>query len=404
MGVCLCSDNYGRPFEACRKNHAKRAVHAARRLTLGPVHQPLSEDIPQYLEVVRCGMTTPEWYARCLDLASMTKRGLESRKLPVLDQRTIVECWLVFTIVGNALLRKPNGSVDVLFDSLLSNSTKMVLLEVTISAKEDSLGVSLFGFLVFNCGQLEFAYVIGNLLKPEIFGTAIPINNDLSTQCMFECHMQCGPHGFLPIVVVKLNGVVCLEHAKPFRKKNDKVLPHFAEHCGVGAELISLVRECEVLDGAFKREGAETCQGSHPRLNRHVSVSVVSSHEGIHMQRDIWEVAIPENLLVLSNLLLDGYGLLMKNESDEVMSGVLASVVAGFVNENGKLLHGAASPKTRNAGGIPRPLTAFRKGTQDFYTTGRGVLSRCNHSKHMFASQSITAGKLTGRVIKKNES
>lgn len=398
MGVCLCSDNYGRPFEACRKNHAKRAVHAARRLTLGPVRQPLSEDIPQHLEVVRCGMTTPKWYARCLDLASMTKQGLESRKRPVLDQRTIVERWLVFAIVGNALLRKPNGSVKTLLDSLLSNPTKMVLLEVAISAKEDFLGVSLFGFLVFNCGQLEFTYVIGDLLKPEVFRAAIPVNNDLGTQCMLECHMQCSPHGFLPIVVVKLNGIKCLEHVKPFRKEGDEVLLHFAEHCGVGTELVSLVREREVLDGAFKREGAEACQESHPRLDGHVPISVVSSHEGIHVQRDIWKVAIPKNLLVPSNILLDGYGLPMENEGDEVVFGVLASVVTGFINENGKLLHGAVSPKTRNAGGIPRPLTAFHKGTQNFYTTGWGAFSRCNYSKHMFASQCITAGKLLGKV------
>lgn len=383
------------------ENYVKRRAACAARLTSGTVHQPLLGDSPQHLEAAPCGMTTPEWHARCLGLAFMTKRDLGPGKLSILEEHSIAERWLFFTIVGNILLRKTNGSVRSLVNSLLSNPTKMVLLEVAISAKEDFLGVSLLGFLVFNCGQLKFAYVIGNLLKPEVFGTAIPINNDLSTQCMFECHMQRGSHGFLPIVVVKLNGVVCLEHAKPFRKKNDKVLSHFAEHCGVGAELVSLVREREVLDGAFKREGAETRQESHPRLNRHVSVSVVSSHEGIHMQWDIWKVAIPENLLVQNNLLLDRYGLLMKNEGDEVMFGVLASVVAGFVNENGKLLHGAASPKTRNAGGIPRPLTAFRKGTQNFYTTGRGVLSRCNHSKHMFASQSITAGKLTGRVIKK---
>ncbi len=45
----------------------------------------------------------------------------------------------------------------------------------------------------------------------------------------------------------------------------------------------------------------------------------------------------------------------MENEGDEVVFGVLASVVTGFINENGKLLHGAASPKTRNAGGSPGP-------------------------------------------------
>lgn len=311
---------------------------------------------------------------------------------------SIAECCLVFTVDSNSLQKKSNGSVGILFDLLLPDFSKMVLLEVAISAKEDFLGVSLFGFLVFNCGQLEFAYVIGDLLKPEIFRAAIPVNNDLGTQCMLECHMQCSPHGFLPIVVVKLNGIKCLEHVKPFRKEGDEVLLHFAEHCGVGTELVSLVREREVFDGAFKREGAEACQESHPRLDWHVSISVVSSHEGIHVQRDIWKVAIPKNLLVPSNILLDGYGLPMENEGDEVMFGILASVVTGFVNENGKLLHGAASPKTRNAGGIPRPLTAFRKGTQNFYTTGWGVFSRFNYSKHMFVSQCITAGRLLGKL------
>ena len=398
MGVCLCSANYGRPFEACRKNHAKRAVHVARRLTLGSARQPFLGLIPQHLEAAPCGVATHKWHAGCLELASIAKQGSELGKLPVLEQRTIVERWLAFAIASNAPLRKPNGSVKTLLDSLLSNPTKMVLLEVAISTKEDLLGVSLFGFLVFNCGQLEFTYVIGNLLKPEVFRAAIPVNNDLGTQCIFECRMQCGLYGFLSIVVVKLNGIECLEHAKPFRKEGDEVLLHFAEHCGVGTELVSLVREREVLDGAFKREGAEACQESHPRLDWHVPISVVSSHEGIHVQRNIWKVAIPENLLVPSNLLLDGYGLPMENEGDEVVFGVLASVVTGFINENGKLLHGAASPKTRNAGGIPRPLTAFHKGTQNFYTTGWGTFSRCNYSKHMFVSQCITAGRLLGKV------
>lgn len=316
----------------------------------------------------------------------------------VLGRFFMTERWLLSTVDSNVFPGKANGSCGLLAELLLPNSTKMVLLEVAISAKEDFLGVSLFGFLVFNCGQLEFAYVIGNLLKPEIFRAAIPVNNGLGTQRMFECRMQCGPHGFLPIVVVELNGVECPEHAKPFREEGDEVLLHFAEHCGVSTELVSLVREREVLDGTFKREGAETCQESHPRLDGHVSISVVSSHERIHVQRDIWKVAVPENLLVLSNLLLNGYGLLMKNEGDEVMPGVLASVVTGFVNENGKLLHGAASPKTRNAGGIPRPLTAFHKGTQDFYTIGWGALSRCNYNKHMFVSLCITAGKLLEKV------
>ncbi len=311
---------------------------------------------------------------------------------------SIAECCLVFTVDSNSLQKKSNGSVGILFDLLLPDFSKMVLLEVAISAKEDFLGVSLFGFLVFNCGQLELTYVIGNLLKPEVFRAAIPVNNDLGTQCIFECRMQCGLYGFLPIVVVKLNGIECLEHAKPFRKEGDEVLLHFAEHCGVGTELVSLVREREVLDGTFKCEGAEACQESHPRLDWHVPISVVSSHEGIHVQRNIWKVAIPENLLVPSNLLLDGYGLPMENEGDEVVFGVLASVVTGFINENGKLLHGAASPKTRNAGGIPRPLTAFHKGTQNFYTTGWGTFSRCNYSKHMFVSQCITAGRLLGKV------
>ena len=309
-----------------------------------------------------------------------------------------MECWPGISLDDSALLRVIDECGGLLADSLLSNPTKMVLFEVAISAKENLLGVSLFGFLVFNCGQLELTYVIGNLLKPEVFRAAIPVNNDLGTQCIFECRMQCGLYGFLPIVVVKLNGIECLEHAKPFRKEGDEVLLHFAEHCGVGTELVSLVREREVLDGAFKREGAEACQESHPRLDWHVPISVVSSHEGIHVQRDIWKVAIPENLLVPSNLLLDGYGLPMENEGDEVVFGVLASVVTGFINENGKLLHGAASPKTRNAGGIPRPLTAFHKGTQNFYTTGWGAFSRCNYSKHMFVSQCITAGRLLGKM------
>ena len=311
---------------------------------------------------LRKTILTDEIHVKCAAhvwCAALDARGyapaLAKGDSPTFGYLYTMECWLGITVDDSALLKVIDECGGLLVNSLLSNPTKMVLFEVAKSAKEDFLGVSLLGFLIFNCGQLKFAYVIGNLSKPEIFGVAIPINNDLSTQCMLECHMQCGPHGFLPIVVVKLNGVVCLEHAKPFRKKNDKVFPHFAEHCGVGAELVSLVREREILDGAFKREGAETCQESHSRLNRHVSVSVVSSHEGIHMQRDIWEVAIPENLLVQSNLLLDRYGLLMKNEGDEVMPGVLASVVTGFVNENVKLLHDAASPKPRNAGGSPGP-------------------------------------------------
>lgn len=259
---------------------------------------------------------TDEIHVKCTAhvwCAALDARGyapaLAKGNSPTFGYLYTMKCWLGITVDDSASLRVIDECGGLLVNSLLSNPTKMVLLEVAKSAKEDLLGVSLFGFLVFNCGQLEFTYVIGNLLKPEIFGTAIPINNDLSTQCVFECHIQRRSHGFLSIVVVKLNGVVCLEHAKPFRKKNDKVLPHFAEHCGVGTGLVSLVREREVLDGAFKCEGAEACRESHPRLDGHVSISVVSPHKRIHVQRDIRKVVIPENLLVPSNLLLDGYGL-----------------------------------------------------------------------------------------------
>lgn len=66
-------------FESCKSNkgmHAKRAAHAAWRLTPGPARQTFLGLIPQYLGAALCSMTAPKWHAMYFGHASMTKQGL----------------------------------------------------------------------------------------------------------------------------------------------------------------------------------------------------------------------------------------------------------------------------------------------------------------------------------------
>ena len=103
------------------------------------------------------------------------------------------------------------------------------------------------------------------------------------------------------------------------------------------------------------------------------------------MERDIFQSLCPQRLEIISLALLESIALIMKHKGDEVVPGLSAGI-AGFVNEDGKILHGPHVPHTKNAGGKP-PAVGGPPCVEDhlLYTTRQVVCSIIAKYEHMFS-------------------
>lgn len=68
--------------------------------------------------------------------------------------------------------------------------------------------------LIFNRGQFKFAYIVGDLPQSEITRRAVAVSNCLGPNRILESVVQDLGDGPLPVVVVDLDNLVCLESTK----------------------------------------------------------------------------------------------------------------------------------------------------------------------------------------------
>ena len=98
-----------------------------------------------------------------------------------------------------------------LAQSLLAKLLQVVLLEVAIGAEEYPLGSADLVGLVFDRGQLDLADEVRDLLKLEMHGVAVSVDDGLLAQSVLERRMKrVGDHA-LAVIVVDLDGIVALQ-------------------------------------------------------------------------------------------------------------------------------------------------------------------------------------------------
>lgn len=356
------------------KIHVKRAAHAARRLTLGFVHQPLPEGTFRLSEVAPYGATIPKWHARYLGLASMTKQGLMPRKFPAqdslrdderpiaggsppaLERPSIAERHRVSTMASSALSRKTYDTSEFLANSLFANLLQVVFLEVNPFAKETLFGATRFACLVSNCCQLNAAYVIGDLKQIIRCGRGVAINDGLLRNRFFNRTVNCTLNHSLPIVVIDFDDIERLKEFEAVAYRSANVAMHFACQIIGAPNLSFLVCECQISEIGLFGKDAECRESFFAYLEIHRVERCMPSGDGREMERFRVEPGVPHALLILANACCDVVFLIMKNQGDQIVFRAGADV-SRFVNKDGKLPHlNSSCRKIKNAGGNPRLL------------------------------------------------
>lgn len=365
------------------------AAYAARRLTLGLVRRPLLGGFPQHLEVAPCGTTMHTWHARYLGLASMTKQGLMPRDTPRLlrqaFQRKVCNSYTM-----NHLWRK-------LVKPLFAKFLQPVLLQRNAIAEETSFAAALLVPFVANRRQLKAADIVGHLKEPVGFGCCVFIGNCVFGERLFERGMYGISYDFLSVVVIDFDAVVLLEELKIVLEKKLQVLFHPARKVDSARVFAFSESERFILNGAFLGENAESCQKALSFADCAHGILVVSTQNRSEVERRIGKSRFGKRFAEMRDVARDVVALVVENKCQQVELGSWANI-AGFIDEYRQLAHEKTSIN-KNAGGNPpalgQPSIAER---WLFYTTDQSVLSRCNYSKHMFASQYKTAGRLLGKV------
>lgn len=272
-----------------------------------------------------------------------------------------------------------------------------VLFERNIIAKEASLAAALFVVFIANCRKLNTADIVCHLKQPVGSRSRIFVNDRIFGNRFFNYGMHRLSYDLLPIVVIDFDAVVLLKKCKVVPKEDFQFPFHSiceAGDCGVFA---FLENESLVLNRAFLGKNAKPSKKALPGTNGVSGVLVVASQNGCEMERFIGKASISERPFEACDVVRNVIVLIVENERQQIEPRTRPNI-AGFIDEYRQLPHKKTSVN-KNAGGNPpalgQPSIAERC---PFYTTGQGVFSRCNYSKHMFDSQSITAGKRYGKV------
>lgn len=371
------------------ENYTKHAAHTVRRLMLRSVRQPLLGDDSQYLEAASCGMTAFEWHTRSLNLASMVKQGLMLKEAPRLLLQAFQ--WKVCSLYA-VDYRQQN-----LAKSFLAKFFQPVFLKGNVIAEETSFAAALFVSFVSNRCQFNAADIVGHLKEPVGFGRCVFIDNCVFRKRLFKGGMYGVSYDFLAVVVIDFDAVVLLEEPKIVLEEQLQVLFHSARKV-VGARVFAFSEsERFVLNGAFFGKNAESCQKALSFADWTQGVLVVSTQNWSEVERRIGKPRFGKRFVEMQDVARDIVVLVVKDKRQQIELGSWANV-AGFIDEDRQLAHEKTSIN-KNAGGnhpaLGQPSIAERWLS---YTTGRGVFSRCNYSKHMFVSQCITAGRLLGKV------
>ena len=131
--------------------------------------------------------------------------------------------------------------------------------------------------------QFDFADIVSNLLKPEVLRITFFVNDRLLSKNVFECSVKDGCYLVLSVIVIDFDSVIALEGLKSVEQKEDQVATHSCEHGRIAFELVSLVTERYVCDGAFVGKSCKTRQKATAQASAHGSVGFVAVHQGIHV-------------------------------------------------------------------------------------------------------------------------
>lgn len=245
------------------------------------------------------------------------------------------------------------GLANFLFSHLL----EMSFIEVSPGAEDEFFGSAPFALLEFNGGKLYFANIVRNLLQAEIAWCAVAVDDSLCSKCVFKCVMQNFGDGTLAVVIVDLDCFVSLKWCNVVEKEKNQILAHLREEGVVIVEVAFLVRENGVVERTFYCKRIETREQTNSLVTTHLFVAVVSSHQRVHVQGNIWKPSLAQGVSVARNALCDVFGLVVEDKGQKIILGFVAAA-AGFINKDGKLFHKGAPSRNKNAGGIPRPVTA----------------------------------------------
>lgn len=360
--------------------HVKRAAHAARRLTLGLVHQPLLGGSPQLLEVAPYGTTIPKRHARYLGLAFTMKQGLMSAIIPP-------------TLVGSPfrVCQKPyitSGVYWNLADSFFANFLQVVFLKVNPFAEEAFFGIACCMRLMPNRCQLNAAYVIGDLGQVMRRRRDVAINDGLFGNRAFDCAVNRACDYFLAVVVVKLNGVERLEEFEIVAYCQINISPYLVFKGLLGRELALHVSKCSIFEVNFLSKDSKRSEELSSGSIFHQRIPVMSSYDGREVKCTLRKPGVSDGLLVSFNILIDIDSLIMENEGDQIAFG-FRSNIAGLVDEDREFVH--CEPFCRNKkmpGDSPRLLRQPSIAERYLVSiTGQDALSSRNYNEQTFDIQ-----------------
>lgn len=349
--------------------HVKRAAHAARRLTLGLVHQPLLGGSPQLLEVAPYGTTIPKRHARYLGLAFTMKQGLMSAIISP-------------TLVGSPfrVCQKPyitSGVYWNLADSFFANFLQVVFLKVNPFAEEAFFGIACCMRLMPNRCQLNAAYVIGDLGQVMRRRRDVAINDGLFGNRAFDCAVNRACDYFLAVVVVNLNGVERLEEFEIVAYCQINISTYLVFKGLLGRELALHVSKCSIFEVNFLSKDSKRSEELSSGSIFHQRIPVMSSYDGREVKCTLRKPGVSDGLLVSFNILIDIDSLIMEDEGDQIAFG-FRSNIAGLVDEDREFVH--CEPFCRNKkmpGDSPRLLRQPSIAERYLvYNTGQGALSR----------------------------
>lgn len=349
--------------------HVKRAAHAARRLTLGLVHQPLLGGSPQLLEVAPYGTTIPKRHARYLGLAFTMKQGLMSAIIPP-------------TLAGSPLrvCQKPYITSYVhrnLVDSFFANFLQVVFLKVNPFAEEAFFGIACCMRLISNRCQLNAAYVIGDLGQVIRRWRDVAINDGLFGNRAFDCAVNRACDYFLAVVVVNLNGVERLEEFEIVAYCQINISTYLVFKGLLGRELAFQVSKCSIFEVNFLSKDSKCSEELSSGSIVHQRILIMSSYDGREVKCGLRKPSVSDGLSVSFNILIDIDSLIMENEGDQIAFGSRSSIT-GLVDEDREFVH--CEPFCRNKkmpGDSPRLLRQPSIAERYLvYITGQGALSR----------------------------
>ena len=262
---------------------------------------------------------------------------------------------------------------------MLTDFLEVVSFEVCPFTKKDSIGWPLFSLAVFESGQLNSTYIIGDLKQSIGLRIGVAVYNGVSSKRLLERAMKNPGYKNLTVVVINLYGIEGLERGQVFLEICNKVSPHACRQFVTAAKPVLLICEDMVEKWRMGGKGAKSHKMFTSVLNIHATVCFLSSEQRRQMQRNVGKAFVAQGLFIQCNGVLYLIRLIMEHECNEVVLRFSADI-ARFIDKNGKFPHKAPLPRSidkKNAGGNPPALDSpLLQDDRYPYSTSRCQITR----------------------------